>query len=188
LAKHPLSMCENSKQLTRAPDAEYVASIISAWALRIVDASSGNTRPKVTRGEVSISERDQKFMLDVYSDLHQWIADEPTDVGGANAGPDPYEHLLASVGTCTAMTLRMYAGRKQWPLENAEVTLRHTREHQSDCEGCENTPLKLDVIERDIALHGNLTENQRESLMAIADKCPVHRTLTGNLDIRTRQT
>lgn len=189
-AHHPksfFSLDDADHLLTRAADAEYVASIISAWATRITNASSGNGRPKVSRGEVNISERDKKFMLDVYSDLHQWIADEPTNVGGANAGPDPYEHLLASVGTCTAMTLRMYAQRKQWPLDNAEITLRHSREHQSDCEGCDENPMKLDIIERDITLHGDLSEEQKARLMAIADKCPVHRTLTGNLDIRTRQ-
>ena len=126
-------------------------------------------------------------MLGVLSDTHSWIADEPTRLGGKDAGPDPYEHLLAAVGTCTAMTIRMYAARKKWPLDNATVILRHGREHIEDCESCEDKPTQLDVIERDIKLHGNLDETQRRRLMEIADKCPVHRTLTGQLDIRTKE-
>jgi len=97
------------------------------------------------------------------------------------------EHLLALVGSCTAMTLRMYAARKAWPLDDARVTLRHSREHQRDCEGCEDQPLQLDVIERDIELIGELNSDQRQRLMAIADKCPVHRTLTDTLDIHTHE-
>jgi len=85
------------------------------------------------------------------------------------------------------MTLRMYAGRKQWPLENAEVTLRHGREHLTDCEDCGDKPTQLDFIDRDIKLHGDLTDEQRDRLMEIADKCPVHRTLTGKLEIRTHK-
>ncbi len=189
-AHHPksfVSLDNADHLLSRAADSEYVAQVISAWAMRIASSTDVAVRPKVAPGEVLVSERDQKFMLDVFSDTHQWMADEPTRVGGKNAGPDPYEHLLAAVGTCTSMTVRMYAARKQWPLENAQVTLRHSREHNSDCEGCEDTPAKLDVIERDIHLEGELSDEQRARLMEIADKCPVHRTLTGTLDIRTQQ-
>ena len=188
-AHHPksfVSLDDANHLLTRASDADYVADIISAWAMRIARNDTAATRPKVEAGEIIVSERDRKFMLDVYSDTHQWMADEPVRVGGKNTGPDPYEHLLASVGTCTAMTIRMYASRKQWPLDNAVVTLRHSREHMTDCEGCEETPMKLDIIERDIKLEGDLNEEQRNRLMEIADKCPVHRTLTGQLEIRTR--
>jgi len=189
-AKHPKSFVglnQADHLLTRAVDAQYVADIVSSWASRFLpDAGGPIDRPKVESGELRVQERDHSFMLDVFSDTHQWVADEPTRVGGKNTGPDPYEHLLASVGTCTAMTLRMYAARKGWPLVDARVTLRHTREHQTDCEGCEERPLQLDVIDRDIELVGDLDGDQRQRLMAIADKCPVHRTLTGTLDIRTR--
>lgn len=191
-ALHPksfVSLDDADHLLTKASDAEYVADIIAAWAARQVKgtAQAEPSRPRIKDGEISISERDRKFMLDVYSDTHHWIADEPVRVGGKNAGPDPYEHLLAAVGACTAMTIRMYATRKQWPLENAEVSLRHDREHVSDCEGCDEKPIKLDVIHRDITLHGNLSREQQDRLMAIADKCPVHQTLTGHLQIRTEQ-
>lgn len=189
-AHHPksfISLDDADHLLSKAADAEYVADVISAWAGKRLQATNGTPRPRVVAGEVAITERDHKFMLDVFSDTHQWIADEPVRVGGNNAGPDPYEHLLAAVGTCTAMTLRMYAARKQWPLINATVTLRHTREHHTDCEGCDEKPSQLDVIDRDISLSGDLDEDQINRLMAIADKCPVHRTLTGKLDIRTHQ-
>jgi len=187
-AHHPksfVSLDDASHLLSKASDAEYVAEVIAAWALRLVKTADPEARPTVAAGELTVSERNQKFMLDVFSDTHHWIADEPTKSGGNNAGPDPYEHLLASVGTCTAMTIRMYAGRKEWPLENAEVTLRHNREHLTDCADCGDKPVQLDIIDRDIKLHGDLTEEQRARLMEIADKCPVHRTLSGKLEIRT---
>ncbi len=189
-AMHPksfISLDDADHLLTRASDAEYVASLIAPWASRFIDVPVVPTRPRVSAGEVAIRERNHAFMLDVYSDTHRWLADEPRRVGGADSGPDPYEHLLASVGTCTAMTLRMYAARKRWPLENARITLRHSREHHDDCEGCDEKPLQLDVIERDIELVGDLDESMRERLMEIADRCPVHRTLTGKLDVRTRR-
>ncbi|MGQ7843516.1 bifunctional alpha/beta hydrolase/OsmC family protein [Granulosicoccus sp. 3-233] len=192
-ARHPksfISLDNTDHLLTKAADSEYVADMIAAWALRQVRVSADNlapARPKVSKGEVSISERNRKFMLDIHTDDHQWIADEPSSLGGNNAGPDPYEHLLASVGACTAMSLRMYAGRKQWPLDNAEVVLRHSRDHVKDCEDCDEKPMQIDVIDRDITLHGELDDGQRQRLMAIADRCPVHRTLTGNLSIRTRE-
>ena len=188
-AHHPksfVSLDNTDHLLSRAADAEYVAEVISAWAMRLTPAAKGAPRPEVPAGEIMVGELDHKFKLDVYSDTHQWIADEPVRVGGHNTGPDPYEHLLASVGTCTAMTVRMYAQRKEWPLQDVQISLRHSREHKTDCEGCDDSPLKIDVIDRDITLTGDLTDEQRARLLEIADKCPVHRTLTGNLDIRTR--
>jgi len=189
-AHHPksfVSLDDANHLLTRASDAEYVADLISAWATRLVNSSATPERPEVAAGQLTVHERNQKFMLDVFSDTHHWISDEPARVGGNNAGPDPYEHLLASVGTCTAMTLRMYASRKKWPLENAEVQLKHGREHLTDCETCDENPTQLDVITRQIKLHGDLNDEQRTRLMQIADRCPVHKTLTGQLEIRTEQ-
>ncbi len=189
-ARHPksfVSLDDSDHMLSRAPDAEYVAEVIAAWATRQIKLPEPIERPKVPAGQVSIRERDGKFMLDVFSDTHHWIADEPVKFGGANAGPGPYEHLLASVGTCTAMTLRMYASRKKWPLTNTEIVMRHDREHVRDCEGCENKPMQLDYIDCDITLHGDLDDDQRKRLMEIALKCPVHKTLTGHLTIRTKQ-
>jgi len=186
-AHHPksfVSLDNANHLLTRADDAEYVANLISSWSSRFLVADE-DARPDVSKGEISVSERDHKFTIDVYSDSHHWRADEPSGVGGNNTGPDPYEHLLAAVGSCSAMTVRMYASRKEWPLDDVEITLRHNRQHVTDCEDCGDEPKQLDVIERDINLIGDLSEEQRERLLQIADKCPVHKTLTGQLEIRT---
>jgi len=116
---------------------------------------------------------------------HALVADEPVRVGGDNHGPDPYELLLAGLGACTSMTIRMYANRKKIKLDDVTVTLRHGREHQSDCEDCENDGKVLDVIERDIAFSGDIDASTRERLMQIADRCPVHRTLENEIVIRS---
>ncbi len=186
-AHHPksfVSLDNANHLLTRAQDAEYVANLISSWSSRFLP-DEDEPRPEVAKGELHVSERDHKFTIDVFSDSHHWRADEPTSVGGNNTGPDPYEHLLAAVGSCTAMTVRMYASRKKWPVDDVTITLRHGREHKTDCEGCDETPMKLDIIERDIEIIGDLTDDQRARLLQIADKCPVHKTLTGELEIRT---
>jgi putative redox protein len=115
---------------------------------------------------------------------HTFYADEPADVGGDDSGPDPYELLLSALGACTSMTLRMYANRKGIPLESVEVRLRHTREYLKDCEECDKEPRQIDVIIRKITLHGQLEQAQRQRLLEIAEKCPVHRTLVGTITIR----
>lgn len=192
-ARHPksfVSLDGADHLLSRASDSEYVADMIAAWALRQLgddDAGKSQARPAISHGEILLQERDHRFQLDVFSDDHQWLADEPTSVGGSNTGPDPYEHLLAAVGCCTAMTLRMYASRKQWPLEDVQVRLRHGREHGADSEGCEDSAAQIEVIDREITLWGELDDQQQQRLMEIANRCPVHRTLTGKLEIRTRQ-
>ena len=117
---------------------------------------------------------------------HVLAADEPVSSGGTNTGPSPYDYLLAGLGACTAMTIRMYAERKKWPLENAHVTLRHAKIHAEDCADCETKTGMLDRIERIIRLDGPLDPEQKARLMEIADKCPVHRTLTSEIRIETR--
>jgi putative redox protein len=108
---------------------------------------------------------------------HLLLADEPKDVGGGDTGPGPYDFLLTALGSCTAMTIRMYADLKGIPLTKVRVTLRHDKVHAEDCEGCETKTGKLDRIVRDLHFEGDLTEDQRAKLLEIADKCPVHRTL-----------
>jgi len=187
-ATHPksfISLDNADHLLSRALDAEYVAEVVASWATRFLPDDRAQT-PKVNSGEVLVQERDHRFMIDLFSDKHHWQADEPIKVGGKNAGPDPYEHLLAAVGSCTAMTVRMYANRKQWPLEDVKITLRHSRQHQVDCEDCDDKPRQLDFIERDIEIIGALDSVQRNRLMEIADRCPVHRTLTGKLSITSK--
>ena len=117
---------------------------------------------------------------------HRLAADEPVEAGGTDTGPSPYELLLAALGACTSMTLSMYARRKQWPLERVTVRLRHGRIHAQDCAECETKEGMLDRVEREISLTGPLDAEQRERLLAIANRCPVHRTLVSEVDIRTR--
>ena len=124
--------------------------------------------------------------MDVVAGNHRFRMDEPLDVGGSDTGPTPYDQLLAGLGACTVMTLRMYADRKGWPLRGATVTLSHGRVHARDCEECEATAGRVDVIERTLALEGELDGEQRARLLEIADRCPVHRTLTNETRIRTQ--
>jgi putative redox protein len=114
---------------------------------------------------------------------HAFVADEPASVGGADTGPTPYDYLLGALGACTAMTLRMYANRKGWPLEAATVRLRDARSHAADCENCEKQAVGIRRIERQIELKGPLTDEQRERLVAIADRCPIKQTLERGLRV-----
>jgi putative redox protein len=127
-----------------------------------------------------------RFIETVRAGRHVIIADEPEAVGGNDLGPGPYELLLAALGTCTAMTLRMYARQKSWPLEKVTVSLNHSRVHAEDCATCETREGKIDHIERVLKLDGPLTDQQRQRLLEIADKCPVHRTLMSEIMIPTR--
>ena len=116
---------------------------------------------------------------------HRFTADEPLDVGGTDTGPTPYDLLLAALGSCTSMTVALYARRKQWPLEAVTVRLRHSRVHARDCKDCETEIGMLDQIERRVELVGLLDDAQRAKLLEIADKCPVHRTLQSEVWIPT---
>lgn len=127
-----------------------------------------------------------RFAQEIKSGNHILIADEPIAAGGNDAGPSPYDFLLIALGTCTSMTLRMYADFKKIPLEGITVKLTHEKSHQKDCENCENTNSKIDIIERKIELRGNnLTQEQKNELLNIANKCPVHRTLTSKIVINS---
>jgi len=126
------------------------------------------------------------FAQEIIAGVHHLPSDEPASAGGTDTGPTPYELLLASLGSCTSMTIAMYARRKRWPLERVTVSLRHSRVHVEDCAACETQEGKLTVIDRYIALEGPLDEDQRARLLEIANRCPVHLTLTSKMDIRTR--
>jgi putative redox protein len=136
---------------------------------------------------VTVSEtHDGKFAQTISAGPHRVRADEPASVGGDDSGFTPYDLLLAALGACTSMTLRMYAEQKKWPLENISVRLRHEKIHAQDCAECETREGKIDRIEREIEITGALDDAQRARLMEIADKCPVHRTLHSEVSIKTR--
>ncbi len=188
-AKHPksfISLDNADHLLSKAADAEYVGKTLAAWASRYLDIDSTDQqtneakKPALRSGEVLVSELDKKFLRGLFSDNHQLMADEPVKYGGSNLGPTPYDLLLMSLGACTSMTLRMYANHKQLPLDDIHVTLEHERDHAEDCDGCTN---KIERLTRKITLTGDLSDEQRQRLLEIADMCPVHRTLESDPQI-----
>jgi len=194
LAKHPksfVSLDTADHLLSKKVDADYVAGIIAAWSDRFIDIPDSIEnkilpRKNIKTGHVEVTEIDHQFTCDVQTDSHQWQADEPLKVGGNNFGPDPYEHLLAALGTCTVMTIRMYANFKKIPMKNVVVNLSHDREYIKDCDACDKSNNSIDVISRDIGFSGNLSEQDIKRLLTIADKCPVHRTLHNKIEVRTQ--
>ena len=134
-------------------------------------------------GWVSATTGAETYRTEVMVRDHVIVADEPKSVGGGNGGPTPYDFLLASLGACTSMTLRMYASRKGWPLEGAVVRLRNARSHAADCEHCEKDAVGIRRIERQVELKGPLTDEQRERLLAIADRCPIKQTIERGIKI-----
>jgi putative redox protein len=136
-------------------------------------------------GVVTVRGSAEGFAQEITAGRHRLIADEPMAAGGSDRGPGPYELLLAALGACTSMTIALYARRKGWPLTGVTVRLRHSRIHADDCAECETKQGMLDRIERQIAVTGELTEEQRAKVIEIANKCPVHRTLTSEINIRT---
>lgn len=126
-----------------------------------------------------------RYTQKMTSGRHALIADEPESLGGNDDGPGPYEYLLMGLGACTSMTIRMYAERKQFPLKRVLVRLHHRKTHVDDCADCETREGKVDEIMREIVLEGDLNDEQRQKLMEMADRCPVHRTLTSEIKVRT---
>lgn len=186
-AKHPksfVSLDTADHLLSKTDDSEYVAQTISGWASRYIPTAI-SSNPNLTRGHVMVAELDHKFQQEVFSDHHHWYADEPVTLGGKNSGPDPYEHLLAALGTCTAMTIRMYADHKKIPLEHVEVSLSHERNYLKDASNAEKQGLNMESLIRSVQLFGALSKPEKARLMKIADRCPVHRTLHNNPQIFT---
>ncbi len=138
------------------------------------------------KGVVVVRTGKDGFYTEIMADGHALIADEPVEFGGTDLGPSPYELLSASLGACTSITLRMYANRKKWPLESVTVRLKHNKIHAQDCADCETRVGYIDVIERELKFSGPLDEAQKQRLLEIADKCPVHRTLQSEVVIRTQ--
>jgi putative redox protein len=191
-AKHPksfISLDDADHLLTRRADAAYVAEVLAAWAGRYLPAPEPALAAALPAGQVLVEETwAGRLQQRVLAGRHALLADEPVGQGGGDTGPDPYGYLLAALGACTAMTLRLYAERKGWPLEGCAVRLEHRKLHAADCADCETRDGRIDEITRAITLAGPLDPEQRARLLEIADKCPVHRTLTGEVKIRTSAT
>lgn len=197
-ARHPKSFVSlddaDHLLLRESADARYAAEVIAAWAGRYVgtdtdeqgDAAVPITAPS-ERGVVVAHGGSAKYRVDLRAGDHALVADEPGDVGGADEGPTPYELLLGALGSCTVMTLKMVADREGIPLESVTVELQHRRIHAKDCEDCETEGGKIDEIERAITIAGDLEPEARKRLHQVADRCPVHRSLTSETKIRSRE-
>ena len=191
-AKHPKSfvtLAGADHLLSGKRDAAYVADVIATWATRYLDPivpGPSADLAEAPRNVVVRETRAGKFQQTVSVGPHRLLADEPVAAGGDDTGPGPYDFVLAGLGACTSMTMRMYAERKSLPLERVTVTLTHSKIHAEDCAECETSTGMLDQIDRVIGMEGNLDAEQRQKLMEIADKCPVHRTLTSEIHIVTR--
>jgi putative redox protein len=190
-AKHPksfVSLAGADHLLSDRRDSSYVADVIAAWASRYLGPATMETADlnEKPRAVVLTETRNSKFQQSVSIGPHRLLADEPVAAGGEDSGPGPYDLLLAGLGACTSMTMRLYADRKSLPLERTTVTLRHSKIYAQDCAECETRTGMLDQIERVISMDGALDAEQRKKLMEIADKCPVHRTLTSEIRIVTR--
>lgn len=190
--KHPKSFITLDTAdhfLSNKDDAEYAAGIISSWADKYIDYETEEAKQAALaeKGSLVVSEKDHNFTVDVVSDSHHWLADEPTAVGGQNLGPDPYDHLLAALGACTVMTMRMYAKHKKLAVEDFSVTLRHDRDYYKDCKDCDEKDGRMELITREIKIVGDITEAERTRLLQIADRCPVHRTLDSKLIVKTTE-
>lgn len=174
--------------LTDDADSLYAGSIIGAWATRYVQVPDSVVRAEGDPADnrIVVFTGESGYRTDILANGHSLVADEPIAVGGANTGPTPYDYLVSALGACTSMTLRMYADLKQWPLEGITVRLRHSKVHKQDSEkDAEGKGEKIDLIEREIELHGVLGDEQKKRLMQIADRCPVHRTLYGEVQVKT---
>jgi putative redox protein len=191
-AKHPksfVSLADADHLLTRKSDAVYVADVIAAWVTRYLDPIVPEQVADLDlapRRVVVRETRNSKLQQMISIGPHRILADEPVAAGGEDTGPGPYDFVLAGLGACTSMTMRLYAERKSMPLDRVTVTLSHSKIYAEDCVECETKAGMLDRIQRVIAMEGPLDAEQRQKLMEIADKCPVHRTLTSEIHIVTR--
>ncbi|PWL30674.1 bifunctional alpha/beta hydrolase/OsmC family protein [uncultured Roseivirga sp.] len=186
-AMHPksfISLDGADHLLSKSEDAQYAGEVIAAWAARYV--SFEEVRALETDEQVVVrNEVHRGLQTEIMANGHFILADEPKDVGGTNLGGTPYDLLVSSLGACTAMTIRMYAKHKKWPLDEVKVHLSREKRHSEDAEDL-GEHSKIEVIDRYVELSGDLTEEQRERILEIADKCPVHKTLTNGLTVHTK--
>lgn len=188
-AKHPksfVSLADADHLLSRPADGEYAAGVIAAWAQRYLPAAATPAATvEAAADQVVVQETGAgKLQVRVQVGQHGFLADEPVAVGGLGSGPNPYDLLSAALGACKAMTMRLYAERKGWPLKRARVAVRHGKIHAADCADCETREGRIDEFTCEITLEGPLDGEQRARIFEIAERCPVHRTLTGEVKIR----
>ncbi len=187
-AHHPksfISLDGADHLLMRKPDSLYAGKVIAGWASRYVELPS-ETTIKTKHQVVATLDKEEAFTTKMKVGNHYMTADEPTSFGGNDFGPSPYEYVSAGLAACTAMTIQMYARRRGWDVENVEVHTSYGKQHAIDCEDCENAAAKIDTFERDIKLTGPLDEKQKERLLQIANKCPVHKTLHSEVNVKTQ--
>lgn len=188
-ASHPksfISLDGADHLLSNKSDSRYVGAVISGWASRYIEIPEP---PQIESSHDAVAslDGDDGYTTYIKAGNHRFVADEPDDLGGNDYGPSPYQLVSAGLSACTAMTLHMYARRKEWPLDNVEVHSSHGKEHIVDCRDCEDPDAKVDTFRRSIRIEGNLDEKQRKRLIQIANKCPVHRTLSGEAQILTNE-
>jgi len=174
--------------LSDVRDSRYAGEVIATWAgryLALPTATASPAPPKVSDNRVTARTGPEGFRTEMFANGFPLVADEPLEYGGGNEGPSPYEYLLAALGACTGMTLRMYARNKGWPLDEAVVRLSHQKIHAEDCRDCDEKEGRIDRFERELELRGELDEAQRQRLLEIAERCPVHRTLASAAKIDT---
>ena len=188
-AKHPksfVSLDSADHLLSNDDDSRYAGHVLAAWASRYLPHADHGEPFQVAAGEVVARTYTDGFRTDVKAGRHTLVADEPRSVGGTNAGPSPYDLLSASLATCTSMTLHMYAAHKKLDLESVTVRVKHGKIHAADCQDCESDTGRIDEFQRSISLRGNLSDAQTERILEIADRCPVHRTLEGEIKVRSK--
>lgn len=188
--KHPksfVSLDGADHLLTNKADSRYAGEVISSWASRYLELPEEEKKEElITQHEVVANLGKDGFTTQLRAGKHYFTADEPESFGGEDLGPSPYDYISAALAACTSMTIQMYVRRKNWPLENVETHVNHSKSHARDCENCESPSAKIDVFEREIVLKGNLDEKQQQRVLQIADRCPVHRTLINMVEITTR--
>jgi len=188
-AKHPksfVSLDGADHLLSKAEDSNYIGGLIASWAKRYINLRE-DEKPDTHLQVVASLGSEEKFTTQIKAGKHHLTGDEPESYGGNDFGPTPYDFMSAGLATCTAMTIRMYADRKKWKVEEVNVHIEHGKIHAEDCGNCENdTSSKIDRFMREIELIGDLEEKQRERLLEIANKCPVHKTLLSEIKIETR--
>lgn len=185
-APGPSSVSTNKASASEAPAAALPTGGTDSVTTGDADTASPQPDPTLQPGEVRVTEGNDRFLRFIQTREHAFLSDEPTNVGGSNLGPDPYALLLSALGSCTSMTMRMYANRKKLKISRLDVLLRHRRSHGEACESCLGGQETVEIFEREIRLEGELTADERQKLLEIADKCPVHKTLSSTIRIDTR--